>query len=294
MTRGFLTNRLCNYAALMRLDRPIGIYLLLWPTLWSLWLASEGRPTRTVFIVFVLGVALMRSAGCVVNDYADRELDSQVERTKGRPLATKKVTPTEALALAGVLALAAFACVLLTNWMTIVMSFAALALAASYPFMKRLHHLPQLHLGLAFGWAIPMAWSAQTGEFPAPVAWLLYLGNVFWTLAYDTIYALADREDDLRVGVKSSAILFGRYDRTLIGLFQLLSLLVLVGVGWVSGAGKWFYAGLLVAAVLAVRQQQLIRRREPARCLRAFSNNAWFGAAVFAGLFVDLLPGGDL
>lgn len=276
----------------MRLHRPIGVYLLLWPTLWSLWLASEGRPAQTVFIVFVLGVVLMRSAGCVINDYADRELDSQVERTKERPLAAEKVTPTEALVLAGVLILLAFLCVLLTNWLTVVMSFAALALAASYPFMKRLHHLPQVHLGLAFGWAIPMAWSAQTGEFPAPVAWLLYLSNVFWTLAYDTMYALADREDDLRAGIKSSAILFGRHDRLLIGLSQLLSLLLLAGVGGVGGAGRWFYAGLLAAAALALHQQRLIRRREPAQCLRAFSNNAWFGLAVFAGLFIDLLPDG--
>ncbi len=286
----FVADRLRAYALLTRLDRPVGIYLLLWPTLWSLWLAGNGRPSQTVFVVFVLGVVLMRSAGCVINDYADRDLDAQVERTRGRPLAAGLVTPTEALALAGVLVLLAFLCVLLTNRLTILMSFAALALAATYPFMKRVHYLPQVHLGLAFGWAIPMAWTAQTGELPAPAAWLLYVANVCWSIAYDTMYALADRDDDLRVGIKSSAILFGRCDRALIGLFQALTLSLLATVGWMHGAGGWFYTGVAAAAALAVYQQRLIRHRAPAECLRAFANNAWLGLAVFAGLFVDLLP----
>ena len=283
-------DRLRAYALLMRLDRPVGIYLLLWPTLWSLWLASDGQPLRTVFIVLIFGVVLMRSAGCVINDYADRDFDSQVERTRTRPLAAGRVVPTEALVLAGVLVLLAFLGVLLTNRLTILMSFVALALAASYPFMKRVHHLPQVHLGLAFGWAIPMAWTAQTGEFPPLVAWLLYLANVCWSVAYDTMYALADRDDDLRIGVKSSAILFGRYDCALIGLFQVLTLLLLVAAGWVYGVGTGFYIGVGAAAGLAVYQQWLIHKRDSANYLQAFSNNAWFGFAVFVGLFIDRLP----
>ena len=285
-----VADRLRAYTLLTRLNRPVGIYLLLWPTLWSLWLAGNGQPSQTVFVVFVIGVVLMRSAGCVINDYIDRDLDARVERTRERPLAAGRVTPSEALVLAGVLVLLAFLCVLLMNWLTILMSFVALALAVSYPFMKRVHHLPQVHLGLAFGWAIPMAWTAQTGEFPALTAWLLYLANVSWSVAYDTMYALADRDDDIHAGVKSSAILFGRHDRALIGAFQALTLLVLVIAGWESEAGWWFYAGVAVAVALAAYQQWLIRHREPAQCLRAFSNNAWSGLAVFAGLFIDLLP----
>ncbi len=287
--RELILDRLRAYGLLMRLNRPVGIYLLLWPTLWSLWFASGGRPSQTVFIVFVLGVVLMRSAGCVINDYADRDLDAQVKRTRERPLASGLVTPIEALTLAGVLVLLAFLCVLLTNWLTVLMSLGALALAATYPFMKRVHQLPQVHLGVAFGWAIPMAWTAQTGDLPALSAWLLYLANVCWSVAYDTMYALADRDDDLRAGIKSSAILFGRHDRALIGLFQVLTLLLLVIVARMYGAGTWFYMGVTVAAVLAVYQQRLIHQRRPADCLRAFANNAWLGFAVFAGLFVDLL-----
>lgn len=285
-----MLNRLREYALLMRLDRPVGIWLLLWPTLWSLWLASGGRPSQTVFVVFVAGVALMRSAGCVINDYADRELDVLVERTRERPIAAGRVAPNEALALAGALLLLAFLCVLATNRLTILMSFVALALAATYPFVKRVHHLPQVHLGVAFGWAIPMAWAAHTGVFPAATAWVLYLANVCWSVAYDTMYALADRDDDLRVGIKSSAILFGRLDRALIGVFQALFLLLLLAVGSMHDLGAWFYAGVAVAASLAAYQQWLIRERVPKQCLRAFTNNAWLGFAVLAGLFIDLLP----
>ena len=285
----WVTDRLCAYRLLMRLHRPVGIYLLLWPTLWSLWIASDGKPSQTVFVVFILGVVFMRSAGCVINDYADRDFDAQVKRTKERPIVSGLVTPNEALALAGGLVLLAFICVLATNWMTIVMSFVALILAAIYPLMKRMHYLPQVHLGIAFGWAIPMAWTAQTGNFPALIAWVLFLGNVCWSVAYDTMYALADKDDDLRVGIKSSAILFGAYDRIWISGLQILTLLLLLIVGQMYGAGAWFYVGLMVAGVLAVYQQWLIRNRDPAKCLRAFSNNAWFGFAVFVGLFIDLL-----
>ncbi len=285
----FLADRLLAYALLMRLHRPIGIYLLLWPTLWSLWLASDGHPSQPVFVVFVLGVVLMRSAGCVVNDYADQGFDARVWRTRDRPLVSGQVTPMEALALAGILLSLAFACVLAMNAMTILLSFVALALALAYPFMKRLYHLPQLHLGVAFGWAIPMAWVAQTGNFPGSTAWVLFLANVCWTIAYDTMYALADREDDIRIGIKSSAILFGGWDRLLTGALQGAALLLLVAVGRMEDAGGWFYAGVAIATGLSVYQQWLIKDRAPGKCLQAFLNNAWLGFAVFAGLFVDFL-----
>ena len=273
----------------MRLHRPVGIYLLLWPTLWSLWLASGGHPSQAVFVVFVLGVVLMRSAGCVINDYADRDFDARVWRTRGRPLVSGQVTPMEALVLAGVLLSLAFACVLAMNVMTVLLSLVALALALAYPFMKRLYHLPQLHLGIAFGWAIPMVWVAQTGSFPGLTAWVLFLANVCWVIAYDTMYAMADREDDVRIGIKSSAILFGARDRVLIGMLQGGALSLLIVVGRMESAGSWFYTGVAVAAVLSAYQQWLIRDRAPEECLRAFLNNVWLGFAVFAGLFVDLL-----
>ena len=285
----FLADRVWAYALLMRLHRPVGIYLLLWPTLWSLWLASDGRPSQVVFVVFVLGVVLMRSAGCVVNDYADQDFDARVWRTKDRPLVSGRVTSMEALVLAGILLSLAFACVLAMNAMTAMLSFVALALALAYPFMKRLYHLPQLHLGVAFGWAIPMAWAAQTGDFPGLTAWVLFLANVCWTVAYDTMYALADREDDVRIGVKSSAILFGAWDRLLIGVLQGAALSLLVVVGRMEGAASWFYAGVAIAVALSAYQQWLIKDRVPEKCLRAFLNNVWLGFAVFAGLFIDFL-----
>lgn len=278
--------RLRQYALLMRLHHPIGWLLLLWPTLWALWIAGAGRPDVEVVIVFVLGVILMRSAGCVINDYADRHVDPHVARTKTRPLAAGKVTTREALVLFAVLCLAAFALVLTMNALTILLSFGALALAAVYPFMKRYTHLPQVVLGMAFGWAIPMAFAAQTGEVP-PLAWLLFLANILWTTAYDTAYGMVDREDDVRIGVKSTAILFGEADRVLIALLQGMALFTLVMVGRQAGLGGYYYAGLGAAAVLAVYQLYLIRHRDGPSCFKAFLNNNWFGAAVFVGIALD-------
>lgn len=278
--------RLRQYALLMRLNRPIGSLLLLWPTLWALWIAGEGRPDPNVVIVFVLGVFLMRSAGCVINDYADRHVDPHVARTKARPLAAGTVTPREALWLFGGLCLAAFALVLTMNVVTILLSLGALALAAVYPFMKRYTHLPQVVLGMAFGWAIPMAFAAQTGTVP-PLAWLLFVANVLWTTAYDTMYGMIDRNDDIRVGVKSTAILFGDADRVLIALLQGMALFALVLIGKQLGLGMFYYSGLAAAAALALYQLYLIRHRDGAGCFKAFLNNNWFGAAVFAGIAAD-------
>ncbi len=284
-----LRERLGLYALLVRLDRPIGIYLLLWPTLWALWIAGQGRPDPKVLTVFVLGVILMRSAGCAINDYADRHIDPQVERTKHRPLARGEIRPREALAVFAVLALAAFALVSLLNTLTILMSLVGVALAGSYPFMKRFHHLPQVHLGAAFGWAVPMAFTAQTGELPSPAGWLLFIATVLWATAYDTMYAMADREDDLRIGVKSTAILFGEADRAIIAFMQALLIIDLVLVGVQAGLGPAYNSGVAVAAVLAVYQQGLIARREPTQCFRAFLNNNYLGMAVFAGILAHYL-----
>ena len=276
-----------HYARLIRLDRPIGIYLLLWPTLWALWIAAEGVPDLLVLLVFVVGVVLMRSAGCAINDYADREVDPHVARTKTRPLAAGHITPREALGVFAVLGLVAFALVLLLNGLTIALSVVAVLLAATYPFMKRFHHLPQVHLGAAFAWAIPMAFTAVTGLLPPVTAWLLFLATVLWTTAYDTMYAMCDREDDVKIGVKSSAILFGQHDRLIIGILQLLMLALLITVGILSGRGSWYWLGLLAAAMLSVYQQWLIREREPQPSLQAFLNNHWLGMAVFAGIAAD-------
>jgi 4-hydroxybenzoate polyprenyltransferase len=235
--------RLRHYIRLVRLDRPIGILLLLWPALWALWIAGEGYPDWEIVLIFVFGVVLMRSAGCAVNDYADRGIDGQVERTCERPLATGLVTPKEALAVFAVLSLLAFGLVLLLNWQTIMLSFVALALAASYPFMKRITNLPQLVLGMAFGMAVPMAFMAQT-EGVSPVGWLLYVATVIWALVYDTEYAMVDRKDDLKIGVKSTAILFGEYDRLMIGLLQATMLGILLLVGVKAGLGHYYYLGL--------------------------------------------------
>jgi len=280
-----------EYARLVRLDRPIGIYLLLWPALWALWIAGEGHPRPTNVIVFVLGVALMRSAGCAINDYADRHIDPEVARTRDRPLARGAIRPREALALFVGLSLADFALVLLTNRTTVIMSLMAAGLAATYPFMKRLHHLPQVHLGAAFGWAVPMAFTAETGDWPPPIAWLLFTGTLLWTTAYDTMYAMVDRQDDLRIGVKSTAILFGDADRLIIGALQILSLVALLLVGRQAGLGAYYYVGLVIAAALAACQQILIADRNPAACLRAFLNNNYFGLAVFAGILASYLLG---
>lgn len=278
------------YAVLMRLNRPIGILLLLWPTLWALWLAGDGHPKNSVFVIFVLGVVLMRSAGCVINDYADRHFDPHVERTRERPLAAGRVSERETLILFVVLCLVAFILVLFTNWLTIALSFAGAFLAASYPFMKRYTHLPQFYLGAAFGWAAPMAWAAQTGSVPAE-AWIVFAANVFWSVAYDTQYAMVDRDDDLKIGVKSTAILFGSLDRFMIGVCHGLTLVLLAWAGVRSGAGFWFIAGLTGAAGFAAYQQWLIRERERGACFRAFLNNNWFGLFVFLGLVAHYAMG---
>lgn len=280
--------RLRDYALLMRLHRPIGILLLLWPTLWGLWFAGRGWPAPGVLVVFVLGVVLMRSAGCVINDYADRGFDPHVERTRDRPIAAGRVTPGAALALFAALCLGAFALVLTLNPLAIALAFVGAFLAATYPFLKRYTHLPQFYLGAAFGWGIVMAFAALTGAVP-PLAWVLFLANVFWSVAYDTAYAMVDREDDLRVGVKSTAILFGRYDRFLIGVFHIATLALLAIAGYMARLGMLYYGGLGAAAAAAIYQQHLMRARERAGCFQAFLNNNWFGAAVFTGLLLSYL-----
>jgi 4-hydroxybenzoate polyprenyltransferase len=285
-------DRLREYARLMRLHRPIGIYLLLWPTLWALWLAGNGQPPSGVVLVFVLGVALMRSAGCVMNDIADRNFDPHVARTRDRPLAAGRVSLGEAVGLMAALCLLAFALVLTQNVLTVQLAFVGLALAVSYPFMKRFHPLPQVHLGAAFGWAIPMAYAAVTGALP-PICWLLFFGNVLWSVIYDTQYAMVDREDDLKIGVKSTAILFGEWDKRIIGYLQLALLIVLVGIGLLAGRGWIYYLGLFGAAWLALYQQFLIRDRKPEECFKAFINNNAFGLVIFCGLLLDYLPAGS-
>ncbi len=284
-----LEDRLQQYALLIRLDKPIGSLLLLWPTLWGLWLAGQGQPTQKVVLVFVLGVFLMRSAGCVINDIADRNLDPHVARTRERPLAAKQVSMSEALGLFLGLCLCAFALVLLLNTLTILLAFVGVILAASYPFMKRVHSLPQAHLGVAFGWSIPMAFAALTDAIPL-IAWLLFAANVVWSIVYDTMYSMVDREDDLKMGVKSSAILFGIQDKRIIGYLQGLLMLLLVLVGVVADLGWIYYLGLLAAVWFVFYQQYLIREREPAGCFHAFLNNNWFGLVVFCGLWLNFLP----
>lgn len=272
----------------MRLNRPIGILLLLWPTLWALWIAGEGRPSGLVLTVFVLGVVLMRSAGCVINDLADRKFDPHVRRTQNRPMAQGRVTPQEGIALFVALSLTAFALVLLMNRLTVLLSLVAVLLAATYPFMKRYTYLPQAYLGLAFGWAVPMVFAAETGTVP-DTAWLLLVATVLWALAYDTMYAMVDRDDDIRIGVKSTAILFGQADRAIIAAVQVTLVLVLLLVGQKLRLSVPYYLGLTVAAGLGLYQQYLIRERDPERCFQAFLNNNWVGAAVFAGIALHYL-----
>ena len=289
----FAADHLREYALLMRLDKPIGTFLLLWPALWSLWLAGEGQPAQDVVIIFLLGVFLMRSAGCVINDIADRNFDPFVARTRERPLAARRVSVREALCLFIGLCLAAFALVLLLNTLTILLSLVGVALAASYPFMKRFHSLPQAHLGVAFGWAIPMAYAALTDALPFE-AWLLFAANIVWSIVYDTMYAMVDREDDLKVGVKSSAIWFGANDKLVIGRLQIVLIALLVSVGIAADLGWIYYFGLFAAAWFALYQQYLIRDRQPANCFKAFLNNNWFGLTVFCGILIDFLPAAAL
>ena len=283
-----IKDRLYQYYLLTRFDRPIGILLLLWPTLWALWIAGEGKPDPYVLFVFVSGVVLMRAAGCVINDYADREFDPHVARTKLRPIAAGKVTPREALILFVVLCLTAFGLVLTLNKFTIALSFGGAALATVYPFMKRYTHLPQVVLGMAFGWAVPMAFAAQTNSLPK-IAWLLYVITILWAVIYDTMYAMVDREDDLQVGVKSTAILFGDADRLIIGLLQLAMFAGLLLVGSQLSLGYTYYMGLVFAAGFAIWHQWLIHSREPRQCFRAFLSNNRLGLLIFIGLVLEYL-----
>lgn len=278
--------RLYSYYLLVRLHRPIGIFLLMWPALWALWLAGDGHPPWSVVLIFVLGVVLMRSAGCAINDYADRDFDGHVARTNQRPLATGEVTPKEAVGVFMTLCLIAFALALMLNWQTIALSVVALLLTVIYPFMKRFTHVPQLFLGAAFGWAIPMAFTAITGAIPF-FAWVLFIATLIWALIYDTQYAMVDREDDLKIGIKSTAILFGRWDRLIVGALQVLMLGLLVWIGQEAGRGLLYWVGLAAAAAFSVYQQYLIRDRDPGRCFQAFLNNNYFGMAVFLGLVLD-------
>ena len=273
---------------LMRMDKPIGILLLLWPTLWALFSAANGLPDLRILLVFVLGVVIMRAAGCVINDFADRKLDGHVKRTKYRPLPAGIVTGVEALALFVALLLTALFLVLSLNLLTIQLSFAAAGLALVYPFMKRFIQLPQLVLGLAFSWAIPMAFAAQLSEVPA-VAWLLFAANLTWTIAYDTQYAMVDRDDDLKIGIKSSAILFGRFDKLAIGLLQISTLFILIAYGYFTQMASIYFWCLFAVAGLFVFQQYLIQRRERDACFQAFLNNNFAGALVFAGIAFSVL-----
>ena len=283
MTTLSLRQRVSEYEKLMRLDKPIGILLLLWPTLWALWVASDGRPAAWVVAIFVVGTVLMRSAGCVINDYADRWLDPHVKRTKDRPLATGAVSGREALAVFAVLMLVAFALVLTLNRLTVWLSFAGLVLAATYPYLKRHTYLPQVWLGMAFGWGIPMAFAAVQGTVP-PLAWLLYCANILWATGYDTWYAMVDREDDLRAGSKSTAILFGDLDLVAQGILYALTLLALALVGQQAQLGLVYWIALGVAVALVAYQFWIARHRERGACFRAFLHNNWIGAAIFAGI----------
>lgn len=277
-----------RYLRLLRLDKPIGILLLLWPTLWGLWFAAEGQPPVHILFIFAAGVALMRSAGCAINDYADRDFDGHVERTRLRPLVTGEVSGREALLLAGGLSLLAFLLILPLDRLVILLSFPALFLAASYPFTKRFFAIPQAYLGIAFGFGIPMAYAAVRGEVPME-AWLLLLANLFWSVAYDTEYAMVDRQDDLKTGMRTSAISFGRFDVAAVALCYGAALAILAWAGGRAGLGLAFYSGLLAAAGIALYHLWLIRRRERAACFKAFLHNTWFGFAVFAGLALDYL-----
>ncbi len=283
-----ISQRLTLYAQLMRLDKPIGILLLLWPTLWALWFASAGKPTLALVIIFVVGTVLMRSAGCVVNDYIDRNVDPHVARTKNRPLAANKIAGKEALLLAGFLSLLAFALVLPLNGLTLYLSFAALFLAVSYPFTKRFLAIPQAYLGIAFGFGIPMTFAAATNSVPA-MAWLLLLGNIFWAIAYDTEYAMVDRADDIKIGIRTSALTFGKSDVLAVMICYALFFAIMIYTGSVYQRGGFYYAGIFGAAMMALYHYRLIKQREPAKCFKAFLHNNWLGAAIFAGLAVDYM-----
>lgn len=281
--------RLPDFLQLTRLDRPIGTWLLMWPTLWALWIAAGGVPPRDTLLIFIVGVYLMRAAGCVINDYADRHFDGHVKRTKARPLATGRIKEGEAKSLFVILIAASFILVCFTNAFTVMLSFGGLILAFIYPFMKRYTHLPQVFLGAAFSWAIPMAFAAVLEALP-PEAWLLFLANIAWTVAYDTQYAMVDRDDDLRIGIKSTAVLFGRFDRLMIALLQLITLILLAIVGSRLALGGFFWLGLMAMGLIFVYQHWLIRDRSRERCFQAFLNNNWAGMVLCAGLVLELWP----
>ena len=277
-----------QYLLLIRLNKPIGVFLLLWPTLWGLWIASEGFPNTKILVVFLFGVFLMRSAGCILNDIIDKDFDKFVARTKNRPLASDKLSSIEAFIVAISLIFIAFLLVLTTNTLTVQLSFIAIILAGAYPFLKRHTYLPQFFLGLTFGWSIPMAFAATTNSIPK-IAWLLLIANILWAVVYDTIYAMIDREDDLKIGIKSTAILFDDADRFIIGLIQTLVLIALIVIGQQASLGTIYYFSLIIGGCLFLYQLYLIRNRDPKKCMQAFLNNNWFGLVVFIGLFINYL-----
>ena len=283
-----LASHYWRYGRLMRLHRPIGIWLLLWPTLWAEWIAAAGKPQQTVFLILVIGTIVARSAGCVINDFADRRIDPQVERTADRPLATGEVAPLEALLLFAALMLIALGLVLTLNRLAVLLAVAGAAVTIVYPFAKRFVSAPQFVLGIAFAWGVPMAFAAELGMVPR-LGWLLFLAALIWVIVYDTQYAMADRDDDLRIGVRSTAILFGDLDRVVVGALQVLLLVTLFLVGRDAQLGAWYFGGLAAAAGFGVYQQYLLRDREPGYCFGAFANNAWFGASVFCGIALDYL-----
>lgn len=287
-TQASAAGRLSLYVRLVRLDRPIGILLLLWPTLWALWIAGDGAPAWTVVAIFVVGTILMRSAGCAINDYADRDFDPHVERTRDRPLASRRVSGREALLIAGSLSLVSFLLILRLDPLVIELSFVALFLAASYPFTKRFFALPQAYLGIAFGFGIPMAFAALRGEVPA-VGWVMLLANIAWTIAYDTEYAMVDRDDDRRIGIRTAAILFGPWDVVAVMACHAAFIGLMGVVGWMAGLGAAYFVGLGTAAALCAWQLAMIRDRTRSGCFRAFLHNNWVGAAVFAGVLADAL-----
>ena len=281
--------KLCDYSKLIRLDRPIGTLLLLWPTLWGLWIAGEGQPDAKIVLIFVTGVFVMRSAGCVINDIADRDIDLHVERTKTRPLTSGRVSLKEAIGLFVGFCFVAFLLVLNLNTKAILLSTVGVVLAGAYPFMKRITHLPQVFLGVAFAWGIPMAFAAQNNSVPA-ICWWIMLANLFWVVAYDTMYAMADKQDDLKIGVKSTAILFGQYDRIMVLVCQSIVLGLLFFIGKQLSLNYFYFLLLAIAAVFAVFQVSLYFTRQSDKCFRAFLNNAWFGACIFIGIVLAYLP----
>ncbi len=281
-----LSERLSLYLQLTRLNRPIGILLLLWPTLWGVWIAGNGHPAWYIVLIFVLGTVLMRSAGCVINDYADRDFDRHVKRTQERPITSGRIAPGEALWLAAAFALLAFLLILPLNNLTLLLSFPAIFLAASYPFTKRFFAIPQAYLGIAFGFGIPMAFAAQQSDVP-PVAWLLLVANVFWAIAYDTEYAMVDRDDDIHLGIHSSALLFGKYDVVAVMVCYTMALVLLATVGLMIGSGVFYFAGLILAGGIALYHYRLIKHRQRETCFKAFLHNNWFGLVIFAGLVLD-------